>query len=112
MRQRTVNTRTAVALAATMTLGTALTACGGDSTASADGLTTITVGIGGNIFDMPLKVADANGYFRKQGLKIKYVTLTAATGPSALQAGSVQFLHDSPTGFVTALSKGLPETAR
>ncbi|MFD4554687.1 hypothetical protein ACFWP5_10270 [Streptomyces sp. NPDC058469] len=40
------------------------------------------------------------------------MTLTAATGPSALQAGSVQFLHDSPTGFVTALSKGLPETAR
>lgn len=112
MRLRTADTRTAVALAATMALGTALlTACGGDSSASADGLTTVAVGTGGNIFDLPLKVADANGYFRKQGLKIKYVTLTAATGPSALQAGSVQFLHDSPTGFVTALSKGLPETA-
>ncbi|MFI6460861.1 ABC transporter substrate-binding protein [Streptomyces sp. NPDC050538] len=112
MRLRTADPRTAVALAATLALGTALlTACGGDSSASADGLTTVTVGTGGNIFDLPLKVADANGYFRKQGLKIKYVTLTAATGPSALQAGSVQFLHDSPTGFVTALSKGLPETA-
>ncbi|MFE6489734.1 ABC transporter substrate-binding protein, partial [Streptomyces sp. NPDC057757] len=37
------------------------------------------------------------------------VTLTAATGTSALQSGSVQVLNSSPTSFLAALSKGLPE---
>ncbi|KPI11563.1 hypothetical protein OK074_2895 [Actinobacteria bacterium OK074] len=103
----------AVALAAAATLGAALLSACGDSSASttSDGLTNVTVGTGGNIFDLPLRLADANGYFRQQGLKVKFVTLTAATGPSALQSGSVQFLNDSPTGFLSALSKGLPETA-
>ncbi|MFJ9541418.1 ABC transporter substrate-binding protein [Streptomyces sp. NPDC101225] len=90
-----------------------LTACGNDSstTSASDGLVQVTVGGGGSIFDTPLQVADANGYFRKQGLKMKFVTLTAATGPSALQSGSVQFYDSSPTAFVSALAKGLPQLA-
>jgi NitT/TauT family transport system substrate-binding protein len=89
-----------------------LTACGGDSTTTtSDGLTQVTVGGGGSIFDTPLQVADAQGFFKKQGLKMKFVTLTAATGPSALQSGSVDFFDSSPTGFVTSLSKGLPQIA-
>jgi NitT/TauT family transport system substrate-binding protein len=103
-----------VALTATAALGaTLLAGCGSDSgsTTSANGTTTVTVGISGNIFDMSIRVADANGYFAKQGLKVKYVTLTAATGSSALQSGSVQFLNSSPTGFVTAITKHIPMTA-
>ncbi|MET7573967.1 ABC transporter substrate-binding protein [Streptomyces sp. NPDC005492] len=90
-----------------------LTACGSGSgtTTTSDGLVQVTVGGGGSIFDTPLQVADANGYFRKQGLKLKFVTLTAATGPSALQSGSVQFYDSSPTAFVSALAKGLPQLA-
>ncbi|CAL9660492.1 ABC transporter substrate-binding protein [Streptomyces sp. enrichment culture] len=90
-----------------------LTACGGDSgtTTTSGGLVQVTVGGGGSIFDTPLQVADANGYFREQGLKMKCVTLTAATGPSALQSGSVQFYDSSPTAFASALAKGLHQLA-
>ncbi len=101
----------ALALGATVALGaTLLTACG-SSTTTSNGTTTVTVGVGGNIFDMSIRVAEANGYFRQQGLKIKYVTLTASTGATALESGSVQFLNDSPTNFLSAIGKGLPETA-
>ncbi|WP_078849584.1 ABC transporter substrate-binding protein [Streptomyces sp. NRRL F-5126] len=105
-----------LALATVTALGSVLlSACGDDSSASSSasggGTTTVTVGISGNIFDMSIRVADAKGYFRKAGLKVKYVTLTAATGASALQSGSVQFLNDSPTNFLSAVGKGLPELA-
>lgn len=98
-----------LAIAAAAALGASLlTACVGSDPGSGD---TITVGVGSNIFQMPIRVADANGYFAKQGLKVKYVTLTASTGTAALQSGSVQFLSDSPTDFLSAVSKGVPETA-
>ena len=78
------------------------------STANADGTTTVTIGVGGNIFDVPVKFADAEGYFAKQGIKVKYVTLTSSTGIAALQSGSVQFLTASPLDMVSAVSKQLP----
>ncbi|GGU08692.1 ABC transporter substrate-binding protein [Actinomadura citrea] len=99
-----------IASAAALVLGSALlTACGGSADSGGDG--TVTVGSNGNIFDMPLKLADSAGYFRKQGLKVKFVTTTASTGTSALQSGSVQFLNNSPTGFTSALAKKVPEVA-
>ena len=98
-----------------MTLGSALTtACASSNSTSASaagGTTAITIGVGGNIFDMPARIADANGYFKQQGLDVKYVTLTSATGTAALQSGSVQFLTDSPNDLFTALAKKLPITA-
>jgi NitT/TauT family transport system substrate-binding protein len=102
-----------LAAAAAVALGSlALTGCGSSSSGtSADGKTTVTIGIAGNIFDVPIRLADANGYFSRQGLKVKYVTLTASTGASALQSGSVQFLNDSPTDFLSAVDKQIPETA-
>lgn len=97
-----------LALTAIAALGsTLLAACGSGS----GGQTTVTVGVSGNIFDLSLRLADQQGYFNKQGLSIKYVTLTAATGTSALDSGSVQFINDSPTDFLTGLSKGLQHTA-
>jgi ABC-type nitrate/sulfonate/bicarbonate transport system substrate-binding protein len=102
--------RHALALTTAVALGSAvLTACGDSSSAEPNG--TVTVGVAGNIFDMPFRVAEANGYFTKQGLRIKYVTVTASTGPSALESGSVQFLNESPTGFLSALGKHLPHVA-
>ncbi|MFD0687318.1 ABC transporter substrate-binding protein [Actinomadura fibrosa] len=99
-----------LAPAAALLLGSALlTACGGSSGSGGD--TAVTIGSNGNIFDMPLKLADSAGYFRKRGLKVKFVTTTASTGTSALQSGSVQFLNNSPTGFTSALAKKVPETA-
>jgi NitT/TauT family transport system substrate-binding protein len=95
--------------AAALVFGAVLiTSCGGSSAGSTG---TVTVGVGSNIFEMPIRLAEANGYFAEQGLKVRFVTLTAATGASALQSGSVQFLSDSPTDFVSALAKKVPETA-
>ncbi|MET8664263.1 ABC transporter substrate-binding protein [Streptomyces tendae] len=114
LRFRPGQSRRLLAAASAAALAPALlTACGSGSstTTTSDGLTQVTVGGGGSIFDTPLHVADAQGYFEKQGLKMKFVTLTAATGPSALQSGSVQFFDSSPTGFVTSLSKDLPQVA-
>ncbi|MEU6139567.1 ABC transporter substrate-binding protein [Streptomyces sp. NPDC047081] len=103
----------ALALTSAAVLGAALlTGCGGGSSSvGSDGKTTVSVGVGGNIFDLSIRVAERNGYFDRQNLKVKYVTLTAATGTSALESGSVQFLNDSPTNFLAALSKGLPQLA-
>ncbi|MEV1025715.1 ABC transporter substrate-binding protein [Streptomyces sp. NPDC050264] len=110
MRHHTIS-RT-LALTSAAILGAAVLAgCGnqGAATVGADGKTTVSVGVSGNIFDLSIRVAEENGYFDKQNIKIKYVTLTASTGTSALQSGSVQVLNSSPTSFVSALSKGLPE---
>ncbi|WP_330309567.1 MULTISPECIES: ABC transporter substrate-binding protein [unclassified Streptomyces] len=102
-----------LALTSAAVLGAALlTGCGGDSSSvGSDGKTTVSVGISGNIFDLSIRVAEEKGYFAQQNIKVKYVTLTASTGTSALESSSVQFLNDSPTNFLSALSKGLPELA-
>ncbi|MER6082821.1 ABC transporter substrate-binding protein [Streptomyces sp. NPDC001833] len=111
MRQQT-RTRT-LALTSAALLGAALlSGCDdGSSSVGSDGKTTVSVGLSGNIFDLSIHVAQRNGYFAAQGIKVKYVTLTASTGTSALESGSVQFLNDSPTNYLSALSKGLPELA-
>jgi ABC-type nitrate/sulfonate/bicarbonate transport system substrate-binding protein len=103
----------ALALAAAAVLSsTMVTACFASAdSAGSGGSDTVTVGLGGNIFDVPVNLADAQGYFKKEGLTVKYVTLTSATGVSTLQSGSVQFLTASPTDMETAVSKQLPLTA-
>ncbi|MGW4348218.1 ABC transporter substrate-binding protein [Streptomyces sp. BBFR115] len=103
--------RRAAAAATALVLGSAvLTACG-KSAAGASTPETVTVGVAGNIFDVPLRLADAEGYFTQRGLRVRFVTVTAATGTPALESGSLQFLNSSPTAFLSALARGLPETA-
>ncbi|MFC8519673.1 ABC transporter substrate-binding protein [Streptomyces sp. NPDC057257] len=99
----------ALAVAAVVLGSTLLASCDGNGSGSGSS-DTVTVGLGGNIFDVPIRLADKGGYFAKQGLKVKYATVTASTGTSALQSGSVQFLNDSPTSFLSALAQGLPQT--
>lgn len=110
--------RACVAAALALAVAATLAACGSSSGSGSSGSggsggsgTTIKVGLGGNIFDVPLRVADQKGYFKREGLKVQFVTLTAATGTPALQSGSVQFLNDSPTDFLTAATKGTSEIA-
>ncbi|WP_435132284.1 ABC transporter substrate-binding protein [Actinacidiphila sp. bgisy144] len=97
----------AVCAAAVLAAGL-LSACGGGDAGSGS---TVTVGVGSNIFELPIRLAEANGYFARQGLKVKFVTLTAATGISALESGSVQFLNDSPTDFASAVAQHVPVKA-
>src|SRR4051794_9959547 len=69
LRQRPGRTLRLLGLASAAALTPALlTGCGTGSatTTTSDGLTQITVGGGGSVFDTPLMVADANGYFREQ----------------------------------------------
>jgi ABC-type nitrate/sulfonate/bicarbonate transport system substrate-binding protein len=105
--------RTALSALALATAAALLAGCGNALSADSGsgGSTSISVGVNGNVFDMSLQVAQANGYFKKQGLTVKFVTLTASTAPAALQSNSVQFLNESPTGFFTAIGKGLTQTA-
>ncbi|MFV8183272.1 ABC transporter substrate-binding protein [Streptomyces sp. AF1B] len=104
--------RRAMAIAGATVLSSALlTACGNSAATGTDVTTTVTVGVAGNIFDVPLRLADDQGYFAKHGLKVRFETVTAATGTPALESGSLQFLNSSPTSFLSAVAKGRPETA-
>lgn len=106
--QRRPGTRARILAAVLLLGGGLLAACGASN---ADGLTTVTVGVGDNIFDTPLRVAQANGYFRAEGLNVEFVTLTASIGAAALESNSVQFLNDSPNDFLTAVARKIPEIA-
>ncbi len=64
-----------------------LVACG---PSDADGLTTVTVGVANTIFDAPVRVAAAKGYFRAAGLKVEFVDLPSSLGAAALESDSVQ----------------------
>ncbi|KAA9156978.1 ABC transporter substrate-binding protein [Amycolatopsis acidicola] len=97
------------ALAAALALCSGLLAACGSS--EADGLTEVTVGVGGNVFDTPMRVAAEKNFFRAQGLDVKFISLTASIGAAALQSDSVQFLNDSPNDFLTAVSRKIPEIA-
>lgn len=81
------------------------------ATVSSNGTISVVIGQGGNIFDLPAKLAVEQGYFAKQGITPSFVTLTASNGTLALQSGSVQFLPDSPLDLVQAVSRKLPVEA-
>lgn len=103
--------RRSLVTVAFLALGALLTAACGSPSAGEGGPIAVTVGAGDNIMDLPMKVAEANGYFRKHGLQVTFVSTNASTGPAALESGSVQFLNSSPTGFLSALAKGVPQVA-
>lgn len=108
---------TAVAVLA-VTAG--LTACGGGGTHSASatasgsgaskGTTQVTIGkavdtIGFTTVD----VAQAKGYFAKEGISAKSELLGgSSTAFAALQSGSVQFVTASSTALLSARAKGVP----
>ncbi|MFF1920857.1 ABC transporter substrate-binding protein [Streptomyces sp. NPDC058221] len=99
-------------VAATIALGSVLlAACGGSSSPASSQAETVTVGVAGNIFDAPLRVAEARGFFREQGLKVTFVHVTAASGTPSLESSSLQFLNSSPTNFLSAVAKGNKEVA-
>lgn len=72
----------------------------------------VTIGAAGGINQLPSLVAEANGYFKDEGLD---VTLKAvARGAVAIQgvaAGSMQFCESAHVPFMAAVSRGLPLVA-
>jgi NitT/TauT family transport system substrate-binding protein len=78
------------ATAAAATLALSLAACGGGSSASASG-TSITVSYSEEVADeLPLWIAEDSGYFKKQGLDVKLISLSSDQGFPALLAGQTQ----------------------
>ena len=101
-------TRAAYAIFAAAVLSVAtLSACG----SSADASGTVKIGVQGNIYDLPIQVAEAEGYFKDAGINVKLVTITASTGTSALQSGSINLLHASPTTLAAAVGQKIPQQA-
>ncbi|WP_285566646.1 ABC transporter substrate-binding protein [Streptomyces sp. RTGN2] len=99
-------------VATTIALGSVLlAACSGYSSPASNEAESVTVGVAGNIFDAPLRVADARGFFREQGLKVTFVHVTAASGRPSLESGALEFLNSSPTNFLSAVAKGKKEVA-
>lgn len=105
----------AIALAATAGLAMTLaSACSSSSSSNAagGGTETVTVAVSSsNMNDLPVWVAQQEGYYAKAGLNVKTAVLTAATTNTALQSGSVQFIDGNPTQFVEALTKGAGQLA-
>jgi len=113
-RGRTATAVVAIAAASVVALSGcsgASGSSGASSGSSSSATTSVSFGVGGNIFDLPVQVANAKGYFAKEGIDPKFVTINASTGASALQSGSVQFLDASPTTLVTAKQQNLTQKA-
>jgi len=93
----------------------ALAACGSSSASdpgsSAGSTITISVGLAGNIFDLPLRVAEQDGYYKREGLNVKFLTVTATSDNAALDSGGIAFLPQAPAGWAEALTKGSPQVA-
>jgi NitT/TauT family transport system substrate-binding protein len=103
-----------VIVAGLMVSSATLSACsssGGEGDGGSGGTSTVSVGVQNNIYDLPLQVADAQGFFKAGGINIKFVSITASTGTPALQSGSINLLHASPTTLVAAVGKKLPQQA-
>ncbi|MEP9381243.1 ABC transporter substrate-binding protein [Nocardioides cheoyonin] len=100
--------KAALALVVAAVVGAAtLSACGSSAGASS----TVKIGVQGNIYDLPIQVAEAQGYFKDEGISVKLVTITASTGTSALQSGSVSLLHASPSTLAAAVGQKIPQQA-
>jgi ABC-type nitrate/sulfonate/bicarbonate transport system substrate-binding protein len=82
------------------------------SNSAGGGTATVTVAVSStNMNDLPVWVAQQEGYYAKAGLNVKTAVLTASTTNTALDSGSVQFIDGNPTEFVQALAKGTGQLA-
>nr|WTB35047.1 ABC transporter substrate-binding protein [Streptomyces sp. NBC_00830] len=103
--------RLTAAISSLLLAGVSLTACGGNSSASASGssLPTVTIGkavdtIGFSAID----VAEKMGYFKDAGVNVKTEQLQGSSQvTAALQGGSIQFATLSSTALLLASSKGV-----
>lgn len=100
------------ALALTLLLASATSACGGDDApTTADGLTKVTLSIPPVGDSLPVYDAIAQGYFADEGLDIELVpAANGATTINALVSGSTDLALVSYPSLITARSSGIPVT--
>jgi sulfonate transport system substrate-binding protein len=93
-------------------LATVVAACSSSASTnnpsgSSKSVTTVTVAVPLESQDqLPLYLAETNGYYKAQGLNIKFVTVPGGNGLSALIGGSAQMAEVTTLRPVTALSQG------
>jgi NitT/TauT family transport system substrate-binding protein len=105
--------RPAAALAACVVAAAAIAACGSNDQSenaaaggTSGGTRTVSIGAVPSLLYLPVYVADAQGYFAKQGLKMDYKTLPD-TAP-ALLSGDIDFSLNGADGAFIAASQGKP----
>ncbi|MFI5614478.1 ABC transporter substrate-binding protein [Amycolatopsis sp. NPDC051903] len=82
-----------------------LTACGGSSSAGADG--AITVSYSEEVADeLPLWIASEAGYFKEQGLTVKLIKLDSNQGYPALISGQTQLASMGGSQIVAGTAAG------
>lgn len=93
----------------------ALSACSsGTSSASnhatSKSLTTVSVGIiGANTADWPLLTAEAEGYFRQEGLSVTQITTgSPVTAIDELSSGQLDIASDGTDSYTSAVARHLP----
>ena len=100
------------ALALTLLLASATSACGNDDLpATADGLTKVTLSIPPVGDSLPVYDAIAKGYFKDEGLDVELTpAANGATTINALVSGSTDLALVSYPSLITARSSGIPVT--
>lgn len=95
-----------------------MAACGdggssGDaSSASAPGMTKVSIGIASaNLTHLPVWYAQSKGLYQREGLDVTVAVLSPATTNAALTSGSVQFLSGSTNNFLAAVQQNTGQLA-
>lgn len=73
-------------------------------------LATVSVGIiGANTADWPLLTAEAEGYFKQEGISIKQITTgSPVTAIDELSSGQLDIASDGTDSYTSAVARGLP----
>ncbi|MFT4306032.1 MAG: ABC transporter substrate-binding protein [Microbacterium sp.] len=104
--------RGAVAVAVAISATLPLAGCSGDtsaeSTADADGLTTVTVQTTQVVSGQGLVMGDEQGYFEDEGLSLEYVDVAdTAAAVAAVQSGTLDFGFSPFVSVLQMASQGL-----
>ena len=97
------------AMALPLVVALAVTACGGGTDESADGLTTVRVAVIPTVTKAPMYLAMEKGFFADEGLAVEAsVVQDGAAVTAAVTSGSAEFASSALVPTVVAADKGIP----